>query len=154
VSDGPGLKVDRGSVRLWLRILSCTRMIENEIRARLRETFGTTLPRFDLMAQLYRYPDGLRMTEISRRLMVTNGNITGIIDQLAAERLVERLPDKDDGRATTARLTAAGTVAFEAMAVQHCEWIEELTGDLSAEEQQTLFELLTRLRDQLQDRMR
>ncbi|MBI1771966.1 MAG: MarR family transcriptional regulator, partial [Burkholderiales bacterium] len=84
---------DHQSLRLWLRMLSCTVMIEGEIRSRLRSEFGITLPRFDLMAQLERHPEGLRMGELSKRMMVTGGNITGITDQLEQEKLVTRVAD-------------------------------------------------------------
>ncbi|MDB5917789.1 MAG: marR family protein, partial [Massilia sp.] len=87
------------SLKLWLRMLSCTVRIENEIRGRLRTRFGITLPRFDLMAQLERHPQGLRMGELSKRMMVTGGNITGITDQLEQEKLVARVPDPKDRRA-------------------------------------------------------
>lgn len=145
------LKLDNSqSLRLWLRMLSCTRLIENDIRQDLRESFDTTLPRFDVMAQLYRYPDsGLRMSEISRLLMVTNGNITGIIDGLAQEGLAERTTDGDDRRATIVRLTADGVSAFEAMAIQHRGWVDGLLGGLDDDEREQLFNLLTKLRDSL-----
>ena len=91
------------SLKLWLRMLSCTVRIENEIRSRLRTTFDITLPRFDLMAQLERYPDGLRMGELSKRMMVTGGNITGITDQLEQEALVVRVPDPEGPAAPTSR---------------------------------------------------
>lgn len=141
------------SLRLWLRLLSCTRLIENEIRSNLREAFDTTLPRFDVMAQLHRYPEGLRMGDISQRLMVTNGNITGIIDQLAHEGLVERTTDANDRRAYVVKLTRAGKAAFEQMAEQHRGWVVELTGGLTDEEQQQLFTLLTKLRDSLHEKL-
>ena len=79
------------ALRLWLRLLTCTQLIEKQVRGQLREQFDTTLPRFDLMAQLERNPDGLKMNELSRRMMVTGGNVTGITDQLVAEGLVERI---------------------------------------------------------------
>src|SRR5438132_1497787 len=82
---------DHRALRIWLRLLTCTQMIERVVRSRLREQFGTTLPRFDLMAQLERHPEGLKMNELSRLLMVTGGNITAIVDQLEKEGLVERL---------------------------------------------------------------
>src|SRR5213595_3207151 len=84
------------SLKLWLRMLACTVRIENEIRSRLRTTFGITLPRFDLMAQLERHPQGLRMGELSKRMMVTGGNVTGITDQLEREKLVLRVTDPAD----------------------------------------------------------
>lgn len=146
------LKLDNNSslsLRLWLRLLSCTRLIENDIRKDLRESFDTTLPRFDVMAQLYRYPGGLRMTEISRLLMVTNGNVTGIIDGLAQEGLAERTTDGDDRRAYIVRLTAAGSAAFEEMASQHRDWVDGLLGGLDDREREQLFNLLSKLRDSL-----
>src|SRR4051812_36354690 len=87
---------DHRSLRIWLRLLTCTQLIEKRVRAGLREQFGTTLPRFDLMAQLERHPEGLKMNELSRLLMVTGGNITAIVDQLEKEGLVERLDEPAD----------------------------------------------------------
>jgi DNA-binding MarR family transcriptional regulator len=134
------------SLKLWLRMLSCTVRIENEIRSRLRETFGITLPRFDLMAQLERYPDGLRMGELSRRMMVTGGNVTGITDLLEKEGLVVRVSDPHDRRAYTVKLTAAGRAAFTDMAVVHERWIEELLRDIPPADKATLIELLSKLK--------
>ena len=134
------------SLKLWLRMLSCTVKIENEIRSRLRAQFGITLPRFDLMAQLERYPDGLRMGELSRRMMVTGGNITGITDQPAQENLVQRVPDPKDGRAYSVKLTPAGRKAFAAMAAVHEEWIAELLQDVSSKDKAQLIELLSHMK--------
>ena len=103
------LHADHGDeLRLWLRMLTCTQLIEQRVRTRLREQFETTLPRFDLMAQLERVPEGLKMNELSRRLMVTGGNVTGITDQLEAEGMVQRVPVEGDRRALLIRLTPAG----------------------------------------------
>src|SRR3954466_744520 len=114
------------SLKLWLRMLSCTVRIENEIRSRLRTTFDITLPRFDLMAQLERHPEGLRMGELSKRMMVTGGNITGITDQLEQEQLVVRVPDPRDRRAYSVKLTPEGRRAFSEMAAVHEGWIADL----------------------------
>ena len=103
-------------LRLWLRLLTCSQLIEKRVRAGLREHFDTTLPRFDLMAQLERHPDGLKMKELSHRLMVTGGNVTGITDQLVAEGLVERTGVEGDRRAFRVRLTERGRRAFTQMA--------------------------------------
>ena len=97
---------DHQALRLWLRLLACTNLIEAPLRQRLREQFESSLPRFDLMAQLDRHPQGLKMRELSRRLMVTGGNITGLTDRLVAESLVERRDDPSDRRAYTVALTA------------------------------------------------
>jgi DNA-binding MarR family transcriptional regulator len=148
------LKLDSAlSLRLWLRLLGCTRLIENQIRGNLRDAFETTLPRFDVMAQLYRYPDGLRMGEVSNLLMVTNGNITGIIDQLVQDKLVERAADPDDRRVYIVCLTASGVKAFEEMAVQHREWVLALTDGLDEAEQHQLLELLSQLRDSISKKL-
>jgi DNA-binding MarR family transcriptional regulator len=127
-------------------MLSCTVRIENEVRSRLRETFGITLPRFDLMAQLERYPDGLRMGELSRRLMVTGGNVTGITDLLEKEGLVVRVPDPHDRRAFAVKLTEAGRGAFAGMAVVHERWIQELLQDIPPADKATLIDLLSKLK--------
>jgi DNA-binding MarR family transcriptional regulator len=137
------------SLRLWLRMLSCTTRIENEIRSRLRTTFDITLPRFDLMAQLQRHPDGLRMGELSKRMMVTGGNITGITDQLEREQLVVRVQDVNDRRASAVKLTPAGRAAFDEMAAVHERWIEEMLADVAAEDKATMIALLSTMKRSL-----
>jgi DNA-binding MarR family transcriptional regulator len=137
------------SLRLWLRMLSCTTRIENEIRSRLRTTFDITLPRFDLMAQLQRHPDGLRMGELSKRMMVTGGNITGITDQLEREQLVVRVQDVNDRRASAVKLTSAGRAAFDEMAAVHERWIEEMLADVAAEDKATMITLLSTMKRSL-----
>jgi DNA-binding MarR family transcriptional regulator len=143
-SDG-----DHQALRLWLRLLACTGMIESEIRSRLRAQFGTTLPRFDLMAQLERHPAGLRMTELSRRMMVTSGNITGITDQLVDEGLVRREPDASDRRAFVVKLTPAGRRLFDRMAAAHEGWIVELFAGLGPADRQRTYALLAKLKTHL-----
>ena len=137
------------SLKLWLRMLSCTVRIENEIRSRLRTTFDITLPRFDLMAQLERHPEGLRMGELSKRMMVTGGNITGITDQLEQEQLVQRVPDQKDRRVFTVRLTEAGRRTFAEMAVVHEGWIADLLKDMSPEDKGHLIGLLSQMKQHL-----
>jgi DNA-binding MarR family transcriptional regulator len=134
-------------LRLWLRMLTCTQMIERNIRAALREKFDTTLPRFDLMAQLERAPEGLKMNELSRRLMVTGGNITGITDQLVQEALVERLAVEGDRRAYLVRLTRAGHASFAAMALEHETWIAQAFASLNSKDMAQLHKLLGRVKD-------
>jgi DNA-binding MarR family transcriptional regulator len=141
------------SLKLWLRMLSCTVRIENEIRSRLRATFGITLPRFDLMAQLERHPDGLRMGELSKRMMVTGGNVTGITDQLAQEKLVVRVPDPKDRRAYAVKLTDEGRRAFADMAAVHERWIEELLQDVAGDDKAALIDLLSQMKRRLDGRV-
>ena len=139
-------KGDHQALRLWLRLLSCTVRIENKIRLRLRREFNTTLPRFDLMAQLERTAGGLRMNELSRQLMVSGGNVTGITDQLEREGLVVRTPCPGDRRAFTVKLTVAGLKRFREMAARHEQWIVELLGGLTREEQETMISELWKLK--------
>jgi DNA-binding MarR family transcriptional regulator len=134
-------------LRLWLRMLTCTQLIERNIRGALREKFDTTLPRFDLMAQLERAPEGLKMNELSRRLMVTGGNITGITDQLVNEGLVERMSVEGDRRAYLVRLTPSGRASFEAMAHEHETWITQAFNGLGEKDMAQLHKLLGRVKD-------
>lgn len=139
-------KGDHRALRLWLRLLSCTVRIESRVRLLLRREFNTTLPRFDLMAQLERSPGGLRMNELSRRLMVSGGNVTGITDQLEQEGLVVRAACPGDRRAYTVRLTSSGLRRFREMAARHEQWIVELLGGLTREEQQIMIDELWKLK--------
>ncbi len=123
---------DHNALRTWLRLLSCSRQIENEIRARLRARFDISLARFDYLAQLHRAPKGLSMREITQRLMVTGGNVTGLTHELTAEGLITRKPNPNDGRAAIIAMTAKGRRSFEAMAQEHETWIAELLGGLQA----------------------
>ena len=134
------------SLRLWLRLLTCTMTIEGRVRARLRDRFAITLPRFDLMAQLERQRDGLKMNELSRMMMVTGGNITAIVDQLEREGLVERLDHAEDRRAFRIRLTRAGERSCAEMARAHEEWVVELLAGLSRREQDDLLKLLAKVK--------
>ena len=137
---------DHSALRIWLRLLTCTQLIERRVRSGLREEFGTTLPRFDLMAQLERYPEGLKMNELSRLLMVTGGNVTAIVDQLVKEGQVERLDDSADRRAFRIRLTRSGEKSFTEMARAHEQWVVELLAGLSRKEHDELLKLLAKLK--------
>jgi DNA-binding MarR family transcriptional regulator len=135
------------ALRLWLRLLTCTQIVEKQVRTHLRERFETTLPRFDLMAQLERAPDGLKMNELSRRMMVTGGNVTGITDQLVTEGLVDRVDVEGDRRAYRVRLTAKGRKLFHDMAHEHESWIVDAFAGLSEKDIATLHKLLGKVKD-------
>ncbi|HWA38520.1 MAG TPA: MarR family transcriptional regulator [Burkholderiales bacterium] len=137
---------DHRALRIWLRLLTCTQLVEREVRARLRSRFNTTLPRFDLMAQLERHPEGLKMNALSRLLMVTGGNVTAIVDQLEGEGLVERLDHAEDRRAFRIRLTRAGQRAFAEMAREHEAWVVDLFAGLTRKEHDELLKLLAKLK--------
>jgi DNA-binding MarR family transcriptional regulator len=141
-------------LRLWLRMLTTTNLVQAELRRRLREPFNITLPRFDLMAQLERHPEGLKMTELSRRLMVTGGNVTGITDQLEKEGLVVRDTDPNDRRSISVCLTPAGRKAFDRMAVAHEQWVVEMFGGLSVDEKMQTHQDLGKLKQHLLDSLR
>jgi DNA-binding MarR family transcriptional regulator len=144
--EARAVAADHTAVKLWLRLLSCSTQIEQEVRSRLRRRFGTTLPRFDYLAQLERHPEGLRMNALSRYLMVTGGNVTGLTDQLVAEGWVERVADATDRRSMMVRLTATGRRKFLQMAAEHEAWVVELFDGLDPRHLATLYELLGRLR--------
>jgi DNA-binding MarR family transcriptional regulator len=137
---------DHDALRLWLRLFTCTSLIERRIRAQLRLSFAMTLPRFDLMAQLERAPAGLKMSELSRRLMVTGGNVTGLTDQLVSEGLVVRKRVPGDRRAQAISLTREGRKVFRKMAEAHERWIVALMDGLSPGERDRLYALLGRLK--------
>ena len=121
-------------LRVWLRLLRLNKGVESELRERLRCEFATTLPRFDVMAALYRSGDGLKMSELSRLLMVSNGNVTGIVDRLTQDGLILRAAVPGDRRAARACLTAKGRAEFERQAAAHEIWVDELLGALDEED--------------------
>ena len=137
---------DHRALRVWLRLLTCTQLIERQVRSRLRSRVATTLPRFDLMSQLERHPEGLKMNELSRLLMVTGGNVTAIVDQLEKERLVERVDEPADRRAFRIQLTRAGDKSFAEMARAHEAWVVELLSGMSRREQDELLRLLAKVK--------
>jgi DNA-binding MarR family transcriptional regulator len=143
------LEPDTGTkerLRLWLRLLRGTRIIEGELRERFKREFGSTLPRFDVLAALYRAPDGMLMSDLSRFLLVSNGNVTGIVDRLVADGLVVRAKREGDRRASIVRLTEQGIAAFERMARAHEGWIAELLGSVGEEEARRLSGMLRAFR--------
>ena len=137
------------ALKLWLRLLSCTTRIEGVIRSRLRTDFATTLPRFDLMAQLDREPDGLSMGALSKRMMVSGGNVTGITDQLEAEGLVTRSAHPSDRRGYTVQLTPAGRRQFRRMAAVHERWVVELFDGWTAAQKNQAYALMAGLKQHL-----
>jgi DNA-binding MarR family transcriptional regulator len=142
VAERPG--DHEAELRLWLRLLTCTTLIEGELRRRLRESFGVTLPRFDLMAQLDKTPAGMTLGELSQRMMVSNGNITGLVERLLAQGLLDRRAAPHDRRVQRVRLTAAGRRAFGAMARANADWVSELFADLTPQDVDGLMRLLAK----------
>ncbi|HEX2723970.1 MAG TPA: MarR family transcriptional regulator [Gemmatimonadaceae bacterium] len=145
----------RASLRTWLRLLTCTNLIEREIRAQLRDQFDTTLPRFDVLAQLDAAArdanPGLTMSELSRRLMVTNGNLTSLIGRLVDEGAVKRDTSPTDRRTQIVRLTASGRRSLDTMIPEHQQWIDSLFGELTTDDRRRLYELLGKLRTSVQN---
>jgi len=121
-------------LRLWLRLLKTTRSIETHLRENLRSEFGSTLPRFDVLAALSRFDTGLKMSQLSGVLRVSNGNVTGIVDRLVQDELVIRVPVEGDRRAWMVRLTKRGQEEFTAQAAEHEAWINAMLQQFSAEE--------------------
>jgi len=136
--------ISKTRLRLWLGLLKLTSGIESELRRRLRDDHDTTLPRFDVLAALSRHPEGLKMSELSGYLKVSNGNVTGIVDRLTEEGLALRVAIPGDRRAHLARLTQKGQTVFDTLAGHHEAWVDDLLGGLSAEEAETLAGLLAK----------
>jgi DNA-binding MarR family transcriptional regulator len=134
--------VSKQRLRLWLRLLRATRAIEAELRERLRVRFSITLPQFDVLAALARKETGITMTELSRMLIVSNGNVTGIIDRLVADRLVARQPAPDDRRSFLVRLTTKGQAEFTAVARAHQQWIDKMLSDFDGAEAEAIIQHL------------
>ena len=144
----------RATLRTWLRLLTCVNLIENRIRGRLREQFASTLPRFDVLAQLdaaaKELTRGLSLSELCQRLMVSNGNLTGLVETLASEGLVHRSVASHDRRSQIVRLTSAGKRAFDRMVPEHRAWVEEMFAGLSQEDRAQLYELIGKLKNSAQ----
>jgi DNA-binding MarR family transcriptional regulator len=134
----------KDELRLWLRLFTCKEVIEGEVRRRLRDSFDVTLPRFDLMAQLYRAPKPMTLGELSQRMMVSNGNVTGLVDRLVEQGLLSRRPSPRDRRAQLVSLTAEGRRFFRAVARANGDWIADMLADLSSDEIDTLMRLLAK----------
>jgi DNA-binding MarR family transcriptional regulator len=139
-------KGSKDRLRLWIRLLRASRTIEAELRERLKREFDTTLPRFDVMAALYRVPEGMLMSDLSRFLLVSNGNVTGIVDRLVSEGFVERTRRNGDRRTSIVRLTKTGIALFRAMAVAHERWVGELLGGVSGNDTRRLAAMLKAFR--------
>ena len=134
-------------LRLWLRMLTCTTMIEGEVRRRLRERFDTTLPRFDVLAQLDKANDGMTLGELSQRMMVSNGNVTGLVERLVSEGLIAREASREDRRVQMVKLTSAGRRTFRTMAKENGDWISEIFAGLDDKEIDALMQLLAKTKE-------
>ncbi len=140
------IEKDHHSIKLWLRLLTCSGLIETRIRTALREEFDTTLPRFDFLAQLERAPKGLSMGELSKRMMVSGGNTSGIAAQLVKEGLIDRRPEPGNRRTFIVKLTPKGKRLFARMAVRHEQWVIALLGQFNQKEVSDLMRLLARVK--------
>lgn len=137
---------DKQRLRLWIRLLRVARVVEGELRDRLKTQFEMTLPRFDVMSALYRERDGMLMSDLSRFLLVSNGNVTGIVDRLVSDGFVVRSNREGDRRTSIVRLTEAGMARFTAMAQAHENWIDELLKDISEDDARRLSSMLKAFR--------
>jgi DNA-binding MarR family transcriptional regulator len=146
-----GAPHSKTSLRLWLRLLSCSMIIERRIRTRLEEDFESTLPRFDVLAALEREPDGLTMSQLSAALLVSNGNVTGIVSRLIEETMVIRNLESDDRRIATVRLTRKGREAFQRMARAHEKWVDKMFAGLDDAQMEQLMTLLASVRHSIEE---
>ena len=144
------IEQDHHSIKLWLRLLTCSSLIERKLRTALREEFDTTLPRFDFLAQLDRVPEGLSMGELSNRMMVSGGNVSGIAGQLVKEGLISRRAVPENRRTYIVKLSPKGRRFFKKMAVRHEQWIIALLGELSMEDVKQSMGLLGKVKATLE----
>jgi len=152
VSEAALEPASKARLRLWLRILKLSRSVETEVRERLRTDHATTLPRFDVLAALYRDEAGLTMSALSDKLRVSNGNVTGIVERLVQDGLILRAPVEGDRRAMRVCLTAKGRESFAALADEHERWIDDLLSDLPGAEAAELSDRLAHITHSLEDR--
>ncbi len=132
-------------LKLWVRLLAVTRRTEAELREFLRLNHATTLPRFDVMAALYRRQGGVTMSDLSRMLLVSNGNATAVVDRLEKDGLVRRTPSGTDRRTVFAALTPEGLARFEGLAAEHEVEVNRLFGALTEGEVDEMSDLLKRM---------
>lgn len=133
-------------IRTWLRLLSCEKSIERRLRSRFRDHFTVTLPQFDVLAELQRAGKPLTMSQLSSELMVSNGNITGVVDRLEKAGYVRRDRGSEDRRIQYIALTAQGAKEFQRMARRHERWVDELFSGLTLEDMNALQALLLKAR--------
>ena len=145
-------ETSKDRLRLWLRVLKATRAVESEIRENLRRDFSTTLPRFDVMAALVQHEDGLKMSQLSGVLKVSNGNVTGIIERLVEDGHVKREPVPGDRRASLVRMTEQGRAEFARQAEAHEAWIDKMFADVPPEAAQTMAEALDAVARRLENK--
>ena len=142
---------DKEGLRLWLRIVSCTQMVEQEIRAMLRDKFDTTLPRFELLSALDRVPDGLSMGELSSWLMVTKGNVTGIAERLSEDGFIKRNPTPTDRRSFCVTLTPKGKKLYAQMEEEYEQLLNKLFSDVSLDDSDTFTGVLSKVKEVVED---
>lgn len=145
------LQEDHQALKLWLRMLSCTNLIVSVLRRRLQSAFSLSMARFEFLAQLERHPEGLRMSDISRRMMVSSGNVTGLADRLEADGLIVREVNARDRRSVKVRLTASGQKFFAEVAQVHEGWVIELFEGLTEEERNAFYQLLGKLKGHVKE---
>ncbi len=151
LAETPGAETSKDRLRLWVRLLRAARVIEGELRLRLISQYKTTLPRFDVMAALYRQPEGMLMSDLSRFLLVSNGNVTGIVDRLVDDGFVQRSRRDGDRRTSMVKLTDAGQTSFRDMAAAHEGWVDELLHSVSAADADALAGMLKSFRSEWED---
>ncbi|WP_306004675.1 MarR family winged helix-turn-helix transcriptional regulator [Aquicoccus porphyridii] len=143
--------LSKARLRLWLKLLKASNLIEASLRQKLRAEFGSTLPRFDVMSALYRSPEGLKMSQISQMLRVSNGNITGIVDKLTEEGLALRVAVPGDRRAHRVRLTDKGHEVFATHAAAHEGWIDAMLAGLDSDDVDGMVRRLDHLSDTMKE---
>lgn len=142
---------EKEGLRLWLRIVSLTQMVELQIRALLREKFDSTLPRFELLSALDRVPDGLTMGELSQWLMVTKGNVTGIAERLSEDGFIKRHPTPTDRRSFCVTLTPKGKKLYKEMEAAYEDLLDKMFSEVSLDDSDMFTGVLAKVRDSIEE---
>jgi DNA-binding MarR family transcriptional regulator len=138
-------ELSKRRLKMWIRLLGVTRAAESHLREHLRVRHATTLPRFDVMAALWRRRDGVTMSELSRMLLVSNGNATTVVDRLEADGFVRRSPSETDRRTVFVALTPEGLTEFEGLAAGHEAEVSKLFSGVSEADLEAMTEILKRM---------
>ena len=142
---------EKEGLRLWLRIVSCTQLVEQEIRTMLREKFDMTLPRFELLSALDRVADGLTMSELSRWLMVSKGNVTGIAERLSEDGFIVREPTPTDRRSFVVTMTEKGRKAYKEMELEYEKLLDKLFDDLTLDDSDMFAGMLAKIKESVEE---
>ncbi|GKQ49696.1 MarR family winged helix-turn-helix transcriptional regulator [Bradyrhizobium sp. Ce-3] len=135
--------------RLWLQLLSLHGELFASLNSMLSSEFGLSLAKFDVLAQLDRYRDGLALGQLSQNLKVSGGNVSGLVQRLLADDLISKQMSSEDRRSFIVRLTPKGEALFRKAADVHKRQLSERLENIPAQELETALSVLRSLSSKL-----